>query len=101
MVAYNPWEDRRPMRAHNGTTKTVQSVARDRAWQRRLKQRARRQLRRDYDPRRVLRVLGDHPVLTYCITVSGTSYPWDASAANPCEQPKRRYCAAIRKLGVG
>lgn len=101
MVAYNPWEDRRPERAHNGTDKTVQSVARDRAWQRRFKQRARRQLRRDHDLRRVLRVLGDHPVLTYCITVSGTSYPWNASATNPWEQPKRRYCAAIRKLGVG
>lgn len=66
MVAFNPWGDRRPERAHNGTAKTVQSMARDRA---------------------------TPPVLTYCITVSGTSYPW--------EQPKRRYCAAIRKLGVG
>lgn len=93
MVASNPWGDRRPEMPYNGTDKTVQSVARDRAWQRRFKQRARRQLRRDHDLRRVLRVLGDHPVLTYCITVSGTSYPW--------EQPKRRYCAAIRKLGVG
>ena len=93
-----PMEDCRPERAHNGTAKTVQSVARDRAWQRRFKQRARRQLRRDYDPRRVLRAFGDHPpVLTVCITVSGTSYPWNA---NPWEQPKRRYRAAIRKLGV-
>lgn len=92
MVAYNPWEGRRPDGAHNGTAETVQSVARDRAWQRRFKQRARRQLRRDYDPRRVLRALGDSPVLTYYITASGTSYP--------CEQPKHRYRAAIRKLGV-
>lgn len=99
MVAFNPWEDRRPERAHNGTTKTVQSVAKDRAWQRRFKQRARRQLRRDHDPRRVLRALGDSPVLTYCIAVSGTSYPWNAY---PWQRPRRRiYRAAIRKLGVG
>ena len=101
MVAYNPWEDRRPERAHNSTVGDYPSL---RGWDRRLKQRARRQLRRDYDPRRVLgvlRALAGHPVLTYSITVSGTSYPWNASATNPWEQPKRRYCAAIRKLGVG
>lgn len=73
------------------------------AWQRRLKQRARRQLRRDYDPRRVLRILSgmDHiaeePIV---ISLSGT-HPWDEPVVNPWQVKPRRYRAAIRKLGVG
>lgn len=86
-----------------GTDRTVQSIARDKAWQRRFKQRARRQLRRDYDPRRVLRILSgmDHiaeePIV---ISLSGT-HPWDEPVVNPWQVKPRRYRAAIRKLGVG
>jgi hypothetical protein len=100
MVASNPLGDRRPEMPYNGTAKTIESVARDRAWQRRFKQRARRQLRREYEPRHVFLVLSGMGAIegdTACITVSGTK-PWDIS---PWQRPRRVYRAAIRKLGVG